>query len=48
MLTVVILKSLNAVQDLDWIGGDISSERAPNPENVGNVRFLVPVTNWQF
>ena len=37
-----------AVQDLYGIGGDISAERAPKPENFGHFRFPIPVPNWQF
>ena len=41
-------ESDNAVQDLYWIGGDISSERAHKPEHFGHFRFPIPVPNWQF
>ena len=32
-----------AVSDLNWIGGDISSDRANNPEHFGHFRFPIPV-----
>ena len=50
-LTGVILKSLimlSSVQDLNWIGGDVSFERAHKPEHFGHFRFLIPVPNRQF
>ena len=45
-LTGVILKSLimlSSVQDLNWIGGDVSFERAHKPEHFGHFRFPIPV-----
>ena len=33
-------ESDNDVQDLYWIGGDISFERAHKPEHFGHFRFL--------
>ena len=41
-------ESDNAVQDLCWIGGDISFEKAHKPEHFGHFRFPIPVPNWQF
>ena len=35
-------ESDNAVQDLYWIGGDISFERAHRPEHFGHFQFLCP------
>ena len=40
-------ESDNAVQDLCWIGGDISFEKAHKPEHFGHFRLLIPVPNWQ-
>ena len=37
-----------AVPDLDWIGGDISSDKTHNSEQFGQFRFPIPVANWQF
>ena len=41
-------ESEKAVQDLYWISGDISSDKAHNSEHFGHFRFLIPVANWQF
>ena len=41
-------ESEKAVPDLNWIGGDISSDKAHNSEHFGHFRFLIPVANWQF
>ena len=41
-------ESDNAVQDLYWIGGDISFERAHKPEHFGHFRFPIPVPKWLF
>ena len=35
-------ESDNDVQDLYWIGGDISFERAHRPEHFGHFQFLCP------
>jgi len=37
-----------AAQDLNWIGGDISSDRAQDSEPFGHFSFPIPVTIWQF
>ena len=37
-----------AAQDLNWIGGDISSDRAHNSEHFGHFSFAIPVTILQF
>ena len=34
--------------DLNWIGGDISSDKAHNFEHFGHFRFPIPVANCQF
>ena len=41
-------ESEKAVPDLNWIGGDISSDKAHNFEHFGHFSFPIPVTNWQF
>ena len=41
-------ESDNAVQDLYWIGGDISFEKAHKPEHFGHFRFPIHVPNLQF
>ena len=41
-------KSEKAAWDLNWIGGDISSDKAHNFEHFGHFRFPIPVANWQF
>ena len=41
-------ESEKAVWDLNWIGGDISSDKAHNSEHFGHFRFPIPVANWQF
>ena len=41
-------ESEKAVPDLNWIGGDISSDTAHNSEHFSHFRFPIPVANWQF
>ena len=41
-------ESEKAVWDLNWIGGDISSDTAHNSEHFSHFRFPIPVANWQF
>ena len=41
-------ESENALQDLYWVGGNISFERAHKPEHLGHFRFPIPMPNWQF
>ena len=41
-------ESVRSVPDLNWIGGDISSDKAHNSEHFGHFRFLIPVAKWQF
>ena len=41
-------ESEKAAWDLNWIGGDISSDKAHNFEHFGHFRFPIPVANWQF
>ena len=39
-------ESEKAVWDLNWIGGDISSDKKHNSEQLGKFRFLIAVANW--
>ena len=41
-------ESEKAVPDLNWIGGDISSDKPHNFDHFGHFRFLIPVANWHF
>ena len=34
--------------DLNWIGGDISSDKSYKSEHFGHFRFSIPVANWHF
>ena len=47
-LQVIFLKSEKAVPDLNWIGGNISSNKRHNFEHFGHFRFPIPVANWKF
>ena len=41
-------ESEKAAQDLNWIDGDISSDKAHNSEHFEHFSFPIPVTIWQF
>ena len=41
-------ESEKVAQDLNRIGGDISSDKAHNSGHFGHFRFPIPVANWQF
>ena len=41
-------ESEKAARDLNWIGGDISSDRAHNFEHFGHFILPIFVANWQF
>ena len=41
-------ESEKSVPDMNWLGGDISSDKAHNSKYFGHFRFSIPVANWQF